>query len=278
MEHQYLALLQELLTQGHLKPDRTGTGTRSLFGRWLRHDLREGFPLLTTKKIHLKSIVHELLWFLSGDTNIRYLVENGVTIWNEWAEHHELGPVYGGQWRRWRGPNGEEIDQVQNLLEGLKTNPHSRRHIINAWNVAYLPKNDATSAQQNVREGRMALPPCHVMYQFYVAEGRLSCLLTMRSSDVFLGLPFNVASVALLTHLVAQQCALEPGEIVLSLGDVHLYANHVQQAELQLTRPPRALPTLRLARQPDSLFDYRYDDVTLEGYDPHPAIAAPIAV
>ncbi len=277
MDKQYLGLLDDILTNGVRKGDRTGTGTLSVFGRIYRHDLAEGFPLLTTKKLHVKSILHELLWFLRGDTNIRYLKENGVTIWDEWATPEgELGPVYGAQWRAWQGPNGQVFDQVRTLIDGIRSKPDSRRHIINAWNVACLP--DETKAPEvNAAEGRMALPPCHVMYQFYVANGRLSCMLTQRSADCFLGVPFNAASVAFLTHMVAQQCGLEVGEIVHSFGDLHLYSNHLDQARLQLTREPRALPKLVIRRKAESILDYRYDDFEIVGYDPHPAIAAPIA-
>ena len=278
MEQQYLALLNEIMTTGIKKGDRTGTGTLSVFGRMYRHDLSQGFPLLTTKKLHIRSILHELLWFLQGSTNIGYLKEHGVTIWDEWAtETGELGPVYGAQWRAWKGEDGETIDQVANLIEGLRNNPNSRRHIINAWNVAYLP-NEKMSPVANAKAGKMALPPCHVMYQFWVADGKLSCMLTQRSGDTFLGIPYNCASVAFLTHMVAQQCDLEPGEIVHSIGDMHLYSNHIEQAKLQLSREPRALPRLVIKRKPESIFDYQFDDFAIEGYDPHPGISAPIAV
>jgi len=277
MDPQYLGLLSDILANGVSKGDRTGTGTLSVFGRMYRHDLNQGFPLLTTKKLHIKSILHELLWFLRGDTNIRYLKENGVTIWDEWATPEgELGPVYGAQWRAWKGADGRSHDQVQALIEGIRSKPNSRRHIINAWNVADLP--DETKAPEvNAAEGRMALPPCHVMYQFYVAEGRLSCMLTQRSADCFLGVPFNAASVAFLTHMVAQQCDLGVGDIVHSFGDLHLYSNHLEQARLQLTREPRPSPTLFIKRKPASIFDYRFEDFAIEGYDPHPGIPAPIA-
>jgi thymidylate synthase len=277
MDQQYLGLLSDILANGVSKGDRTGTGTLSVFGRMYRHDLAQGFPLLTTKKLHIKSILHELLWFLRGDTNIRYLKENGVSIWDEWATPEgELGPVYGAQWRRWKGADGREHDQVQALIEGIRRKPDSRRHIISGWNVADLP--DETQAPEvNAAEGRMALPPCHVLYQFYVANGRLSCMLTQRSADCFLGVPFNAASVAFLTHMVAQQCDLEPGEIVHSFGDLHLYSNHLEQARLQLTREPRPAPTLVIKRKPASIFDYRFEDFAIEGYDPHPGIPAPIA-
>lgn len=278
MEQAYLNLLQELLDHGVAKGDRTGTGTLSLFGRMMRHDLATGFPLLTTKKLHVKSIIHELLWFLRGETNIAYLKANGVSIWDEWAtETGELGPVYGAQWRYWRGEDGSVHDQVATLVDGLKTNPNSRRHIINAWNVALLP-DEKQSPQANARAGKMALPPCHVMYQFWVADGKLSCMLTQRSGDCFLGVPYNTASVAFLTHMLAQQCDLQVGEIVHSLGDVHLYRNHLEQARLQLTRTPKALPTLAFRRRPDSILDYAFEDFVIAGYDPDPVISAPIAV
>ncbi|MBS1170717.1 MAG: Thymidylate synthase 2 [Burkholderiaceae bacterium] len=278
MESQYLALLQDILDNGVEKGDRTGTGTLSVFGRMYRHDLSTGFPLLTTKKLHVRSIFHELLWFLQGGTNIRYLNDNGVSIWDEWATPEgELGPVYGAQWRAWKGEHGETIDQVAEVIRSIRQNPNSRRHIINAWNVAVLP-DERKSPVQNALEGRMALPPCHVMYQFWVANGKLSCMMTQRSGDVFLGIPFNGASLALLTHMVAQQCDLEPGEIVHSIGDLHLYLNHVEQAKRQLARTPRQLPQLVFKRKPESIFDYRYDDFEITAYDPHPAISAPIAV
>jgi thymidylate synthase len=264
MDQAYLALLQDILDNGTRRADRTGTGTLSVFGRMLRHDLKTGFPLLTTKRLHIKSILYELLWFLRGDTNIRYLTEHGVSIWDEWATPEgELGPVYGAQWRKWQGPSGETYDQVTALLQGLRARPASRRHIINAWNVPFLP--DET------------LPPCHVMYQFYVESGSLSCMMTQRSCDVMLGLPYNAASTAFLTCMIAQQCDLEPGEVVYSLGDTHLYSNHLDQARLQLTREPRTLPRLHLKRRPATLFDYQYEDFELTGYEPHAHIAAPIS-
>jgi len=280
MEQQYLDLIRDILKNGVNKGDRTGTGTRSVFGRQIRHDLSQGFPLLTTKKIHLKSVIHELLWFLSGDTNIRYLQENGVRIWNEWAdENGELGPLYGAQWRAWGDGQGKKIDQVAKAMEQIKTNPNSRRIIIEGWNVALLP-DETISPQQNVKQGRMALPPCHKTYQFYVADGRLSCQLYIRSSDTYLGLPFNQASLALLTHMFAQQADLKPGEIIISIGDAHLYHNHITEDIVyeQLKREPRDLPSLHLKRKPVSLFDYKYEDFELEGYNPHPRIKAPIAV
>jgi len=261
----YLDLLRHILDHGVRKGDRTGTGTRSVFGYQMRFDLGAGFPLLTTKKLHLRSIVHELLWFLSGDTNLRYLHENKVTIWDEWAdEHGDLGPVYGYQWRSWPTPDGRKVDQIGAVIEQIRSNPDSRRHIVSAWNVADVD--------------RMALPPCHTLFQFWVAEGRLSCQLYQRSADVFLGVPFNIASYALLTRMVAQVCDLEPGDFVHTFGDAHLYENHLEQARLQLGREPRALPTMKLAPGVRSIFDFRYEDFSLEGYDPHPHIKAPIAV
>ncbi len=277
MDKKYQAILKDILDNGIQKGDRTGTGTLSVFGRMYRHDLSEGFPLLTTKKLHIKSILHELLWFLKGSTNIKYLKDNGVSIWDEWATPEgELGPVYGAQWRAWRCPDGEVIDQVSALLEGIKNKPNSRRHIINAWNVAYLP-DESKQPEANAAEGKMVLAPCHVMYQFYVADRKLSCLLTQRSADTFLGLPYNCASMSFLTHMIAHQCDLEPGEIIHSLGDLHLYTNHLEQAHLQLTREPRALPDLIIKRKPDSIFDYKFEDFEIIGYDPHPHISAPIA-
>jgi thymidylate synthase len=264
-ERHYLDLLAEVLEHGARKSDRTGTGTLSVFGRQLRFDLRSRFPLLTTKRLHLKSIVYELLWFLRGETNVRWLQERGVTIWNEWAdERGELGPVYGYQWRHWRTPNGTEVDQIAGVIESLKNKPDSRRHIVSAWNPADI--------------GRMALPPCHALFQFYVANGRLSCQLYQRSADLFLGVPFNIASYALLTLMVAQATGLEPDAFVLTLGDAHLYLNHLDQAREQLARAPRAFPRMRLNPAVKDVFAFRYEDFTLEGYDPHPAIKAPIAV
>jgi len=261
----YQDLLRDILENGVEKEDRTGTGTISVFGRQLRFDLREGFPLLTTKKMHIRSIVHELLWFLSGETNIRYLRENGVTIWDEWAdEEGNLGRVYGAQWRAWRGPDGKTVDQIANVVEQIRSNPDSRRHLVSAWNPAEVES--------------MALPPCHYAFQFYVAKGRLSCMFQMRSVDTFLGLPFNIASYALLTHMVAQQCGLEAGELIWTGGDVHLYLNHLEQAKLQLTREPYPLPRLSIKRKPDSIFDYRYEDFEFVGYQSHPSIKAPISV
>lgn len=261
---QYLDLMQTIIDSGADKADRTGTGTRSIFGAQMRFDLSQGFPLLTTKKLHLRSIIHELLWFLSGDTNIAYLKDNGVTIWDEWAdEQGNLGPVYGHQWRSWPTPDGGHIDQISQVLESLKNNPDSRRHIVCAWNVADVPN--------------MALPPCHLLFQFYVANGRLSCQLYQRSCDFFLGVPFNIASYALLTHMVAQQCGYEPGDFVWTGGDVHLYSNHLEQAAEQLSRQPGKLPRLQL-NTASSLFDYRFDDIQIVDYDPLPHIKAPVAV
>ena len=262
---QYLDLLRKIRERGARKSDRTGTGTLSLFAEQLRFDLSAGFPLVTTKKIHLRSVVYELLWFLRGDSNVGYLREHGVTIWDEWAdEAGELGPVYGKQWRRWATADGREIDQISNVLRQLRTDPNSRRILVSAWNVAELE--------------RMALAPCHVLFQFYVADGRLSCQLYQRSADVFLGVPFNIASYALLLHMVAQQCDLTPGEFIWSGGDCHLYLNHLEQAELQLSRTPLPLPQLRLRRRPPTLFDYEYEDFEFLNYQSHPAIKAPIAV
>ena len=262
---QYLELLRHVLEHGTDKADRTGTGTRSVFGWQMRFDLNEGFPLVTTKKLHLRSIVHELLWFLRGETNIAYLRENKVTIWDEWADADgELGPVYGKQWRRWSAPDGGEIDQIRWVVDEIRRNPDSRRLIVSAWNVADLPK--------------MALMPCHALFQFYVADGTLSCQLYQRSGDIFLGVPFNIASYALLTHMVAQVCGLGVGEFVHTLGDAHLYSNHVEQAREQLSREPRPLPRLRLNPAVRDLFAFTYDDIAIEGYEPHPAIRAPVAV
>jgi len=261
----YLDLLQHILDRGVAKSDRTGTGTRSVFGYQMRFDLAEGFPLLTTKKLHLRSIIHELLWFIAGDTNVRTLNENGVKIWDEWADADgDLGPIYGHQWRSWPARDGGRIDQLSQVLTRIRENPDSRRHLVSAWNPADLD--------------RMALPPCHCLFQFYVAEGRLSCQLYQRSADVFLGVPFNIASYALLTLMVAQVCDLRPGEFIHTFGDAHLYTNHLEQTRLQLTRTPRSRPRMRLNPEVTSLFDFTFDDFTLEGYDPHPHIAAPISV
>ena len=261
----YLDLLRHVLDHGTDKADRTGTGTRSVFGWQMRFDLNEGFPLVTTKKLHLRSIIHELLWFLRGETNVASLRDNKVSIWDEWADADgELGPVYGKQWRRWSSADGREIDQLRNVVDEIRRNPDSRRLIVSAWNVADLPA--------------MALQPCHALFQFYVADGRLSCQLYQRSGDIFLGVPFNIASYALLTHMVAQACDLQVGDFVHTLGDAHLYANHFDQAREQLSREPRRLPTLRLDPAVRDVFAFRFDDIAIEGYDPHPAIRAPVAV
>ena len=262
---QYLQFLRHIMESGAEKHDRTGTGTRSVFGYQMRFDLHAGFPLVTTKKLHTKSIVYELLWFLRGDTNVRYLHEHNVSIWDEWADANgDLGPVYGAQWRSWKASDGKTIDQISNVLEEIKRNPDSRRLIVNAWNVGELEK--------------MALAPCHVIFQFYVANNRLSCQLYQRSADAFLGVPFNIASYALLTHLIAHQCNLEPGEFIWTGGDCHLYYNHLEQAQLQLTRDPLPLPALVFKRRPHSLFDYRYEDIVFAGYEAHPPIRAEVAV
>jgi thymidylate synthase len=261
----YLDLLTHVMENGVDRGDRTGTGTRGIFGYQMRFDLEKGFPLITTKKLHLRSIIHELLWFLMGETNIKYLQDNKVRIWDEWAdENGDLGPVYGSQWRSWPAPNGESIDQITNLIEGIKNNPNSRRHIVTAWNPAEVDN--------------MALPPCHCLFQFFVAEGKLSCQLYQRSADIFLGVPFNIASYALLTHMVAQVTGLKVGEFVHSFGDAHIYHNHFDQVRLQLTRAPRPLPKLLINEERTSIFDFVFEDFDFEGYDPHPTIKAPIAV
>lgn len=263
--HQYLDLMRHVLEHGNVKSDRTGTGTRSVFGHQMRFNLADGFPLVTTKKLHTRSIIHELLWFISGDTNIRYLQENGVSIWNEWAdENGDLGPVYGHQWRHWPARDGAEIDQIKQLVEGLKSNPDSRRHLVSAWNPSDVD--------------RMALPPCHALFQFYVADNKLSCQLYQRSADIFLGVPFNIASYALFTMMVAQVCGYEPGDFVWTGGDCHLYSNHLDQTREQLSRAPRPLPAMKLNPEVKDLFAFRFEDFTLEGYDPHPHISAPVAV
>jgi thymidylate synthase len=262
---QYLDLMRHVMHHGVRKDDRTGTGTLSVFGHQMRFDLAQGFPLLTTKKVHTRSIIHELLWFLRGDTNIRYLKENGVSIWDEWADANgDLGPVYGSQWRSWPAPDGRRIDQISEVVRDIRRNPDSRRLIVSAWNVAEI--------------GRMALPPCHLLFQFYVAHGRLSCQLYQRSADIFLGVPFNIASYALLTMMIAQVTGLKPGEFIHTLGDAHLYLNHLEQAQTQLAREPRPLPCMRLNPEKNSLFDFTFDDFELLNYDPHPAIKAPVAV
>ncbi|MEA3319141.1 MAG: thymidylate synthase [Bacillota bacterium] len=262
---QYLDLCKHILHNGTKKEDRTGTGTISTFGYQMRFDLQEGFPLVTTKKLHVKSIIHELLWFLNGDTNVKYLQDNGVRIWNEWAdENGDLGPVYGYQWRSWPTPDGESIDQIANLIEQIKHNPDSRRLIVSAWNVANVDS--------------MALPPCHTMFQFYVANGKLSCQLYQRSADVFLGVPFNIASYALLTMMVAQVCDLEPGEFIHTLGDAHIYSNHMEQVKLQIEREPKKLPNMKLNKEVTSIFDFKYEDFTLVDYDAHPHIKGVVSV
>lgn len=262
---QYLDLERHILNNGVQKTDRTGTGTLSVFGYQMRFNLQEGFPLVTTKKVHLRSIIYELLWFLNGDTNIKYLKDHGVSIWDEWAdENGELGPVYGSQWRSWPAPDGQHIDQITKLIEQIKSKPDSRRHIVSAWNPAEVDK--------------MALPPCHALFQFYVADGKLSCQLYQRSCDTFLGLPFNIASYALLTHMVAQQCDLAVGDFVWTGGDTHLYSNHLDQVNLQLSREPYPLPTLKIKRKPDSIFEYMFEDFEILNYQSHPGIKAPIAV
>lgn len=275
---QYLDLLQDILDHGSPKGDRTGTGTLSVFGRQFRHDLTQGFPLLTTKKLHFKSIVNELIWFLSGDTNTRWLKENGVSIWDEWAtESGDLGPIYGAQWTAWPTRDGGSVNQIDYVVDCLRNNPNSRRILFHGWNVEFLPDEKLTP-QENVRAGRMALPPCHLLYQFYVAGGKLSAQLLIRSSDSFLGLPYNTASLALLTMMLAQQCDLELGEIIICTGDSHIYSNHVEQVREQLGREPRPLPRLEILRRPATIYDYRFEDFRLHGYDPHPHIPAPVAV
>jgi thymidylate synthase len=274
----YLNLLNKILHEGARKGDRTGSGTLSIFGHQLRFPLAEGFPLVTTKKIHLKSIIHELLWFLRGDTNLAYLHEHKVSIWDEWADANgDLGPVYGRQWRAWPLPGGGAVDQLKQVVEQIKSTPNSRRMIVSAWNVADLP-DETIGPQANVAQGKMALAPCHALFQFYVAEGRLSCQLYQRSCDTFLGVPFNIASYALLTHMIAQQTGLDVGDFIWTGGDVHLYLNHLEQARLQLSRAPYPLPRLVLKRKPDSLFDYRYEDFEIEGYQAHDPIRAAISV
>lgn len=272
---QYHDLLKHVLTNGNQKGDRTGTGTISVFGYQMRFDLNEGFPMVTTKKLHLKSIVHELLWFLNGDTNIGYLQENGVRIWNEWAdENGDLGPVYGHQWRNW---NNEEIDQIKEVIHSLKNNPNSRRMLVTAWNPSVLP-DTSVSFSENVANGKAALPPCHAFFQFYVADDKLSCQLYQRSADIFLGVPFNIASYALFTMMIAQVCGYEAGEFIHTFGDAHIYNNHMEQVELQLSREPRPLPTMRINPDVKDIFDYKFEDFTLKNYNPHPHIKGAVAV
>ena len=272
---QYHDLVKHVLENGTQKGDRTGTGTKSVFGYQMRFDLSEGFPMVTTKKLHLKSIIYELLWFLKGDTNIKYLQENGVKIWDEWAnENGDLGPVYGHQWRNW---NSEEIDQITELIETLKTNPNSRRMLVSAWNPSVLPDTSKSFAE-NIANGKVALPPCHAFFQFYVSEGKLSCQLYQRSADIFLGVPFNIASYALLTMMIAQVCNLEAGDFIHTFGDAHIYNNHIEQLELQLSRDCRALPKMSINPKIKNILDFEFDDFTLEGYDPHPHIKGAVAV
>ena len=274
----YLDLLADIRDNGTDRGDRTGTGTRSVFGRQLRFDLATGFPILTTKKVHFKSVVNELIWFLSGDTNTQWLRENGVSIWDEWAtDTGDLGPLYGAQWVNWPTRDGGSINQIDYVVDCLRNRPESRRILFHAWNVEYLP-DESISPQENVEQGRMALPPCHLLYQFYVANGKLSAMLYIRSSDAFLGLPFNIASVALLVHMLAQQVDLVPGEVIVTMGDCHLYSNHWEQVATQLARQPKARPELKILRQPESIYDYRFEDFVLEGYDPEPNISAPVAI
>ena len=272
---QYLDLVNHVLEHGNEKGDRTGTGTKSVFGYQMRFDLSEGFPMVTTKKLHLKSIIHELLWFLKGDTNTKYLIDNGVRIWNEWAdENGELGPVYGHQWRNW---NNDEIDQIQSVIDTLKTKPNSRRMLVSAWNPSVLP-DTSKSFSDNVAEGKAALPPCHAFFQFYVHEGKLSCQLYQRSADIFLGVPFNIASYALFTMMMAQVCGYQAGEFIHTFGDAHIYNNHIEQLELQRSREPRPLPKMILNTEVDNIFDFTFDDFTLVDYDPHPHIKGKVAI
>lgn len=274
----YLDFMQHVLDNGTKKGDRTGTGTISVFGYQMRFDLSQGFPLVTTKKTHLKSIIHELLWFLKGDTNINYLTENGVSIWNEWAlENGDLGPVYGYQWRNWPTPDGGHIDQISELIEQIKARPHSRRLIVSAWNVADLP-DESISPQDNAAQGKMALAPCHAFFQFYVLDGKLSCQLYQRSADIFLGVPFNIASYALLTLMIAQVCDLEVGDFIHTFGDAHIYLNHLEQANEQLAREPFALPTMKINPDVKNILDFKYEDFELENYECHPLIRAPISI
>lgn len=273
---QYLDLLQHILDDGFQKGDRTGTGTISVFGYQMRFDLEKGFPLLTTKKVHLRSIIHELLWLINGDTNIKYLHDNKVTIWDEWADSNgDLGPIYGAQWRNW---NNEGIDQIANLIESIKNNPNSRRHIVTAWNPSVLPDEKSKDFAKNVADGKAALPPCHAFFQFYVADNKLSCQLYQRSADVFLGVPFNIASYSLLTMMIAQVCDLGLGDFVHTFGDVHIYNNHIEQVKLQLSREPRQLPTMKINPDVKSIFDFKYEDFKLENYNPHEAIKAEVSI
>lgn len=273
---QYLDLLQHILDDGFQKGDRTGTGTISVFGYQMRFDLEKGFPLLTTKKVHLRSIIHELLWLINGDTNIKYLHDNKVTIWDEWADSNgDLGPIYGAQWRNW---NNEGIDQIANLIESIKNNPNSRRHIVTAWNPSVLPDEKSKDFARNVADGKAALPPCHAFFQFYVADNKLSCQLYQRSADVFLGVPFNIASYSLLTMMIAQVCDLGLGDFVHTFGDVHIYNNHIEQVKLQLSREPRQLPTMKINPDVKSIFDFKYEDFKLENYNPHEAIKAEVSI
>ena len=272
---QYLDLVKHVLEKGELKADRTGTGTKSVFGYQMRFDLSEGFPMITTKKLHLKSIIHELLWFLKGDTNIKYLKDNGVNIWNAWADSNgDLGPVYGFQWRNW---NNDGIDQISNLINDLKNNPSSRRHLISAWNPSVLP-DTSKSFETNVANGQEALPPCHALVQFHVINGKLSCQLYQRSADIFLGVPFNIASYSLLTLMIAQVCNLEAGDFIHTFGDAHIYSNHFEQMRLQLAREPRSLPTIKINSEVNNIFDFKFEDFILENYDPHPHIKGKVAV
>ena len=272
---QYLDLVKHVLENGELKEDRTGTGTKSVFGYQMRFNLSDGFPMVTTKKLHLKSIIYELLWFLNGDTNIKYLKDNGVNIWNAWADSNgDLGPVYGFQWRNW---NNDGIDQISNLINDLKNNPNSRRHLISAWNPSVLP-DTSKSFETNVANGKAALPPCHAFFQFHVNNGKLSCQLYQRSADIFLGVPFNIASYSLLTLMIAQVCDLEPGDFIHTFGDAHIYTNHFEQMKLQLTREPKKLPTIKINNEVKNIFDFKFEDFILENYDPHPHIKGKVAV
>ena len=273
---QYLDLLQHIIDNGFQKGDRTGTGTKSVFGYQMRFNLEEGFPLLTTKKVHLRSIIHELLWLINGDTNIKYLHDNKVSIWDEWADQNgDLGPIYGAQWRNW---NNEGIDQIADLIDSIKNNPNSRRHIVTAWNPSVLPDEKSKDFAQNVADGKAALPPCHAFFHFYVADNKLSCQLYQRSADVFLGVPFNIASYSLLTMMIAQVCGLGLGDFVHTFGDVHIYNNHIEQVKLQLSREPRQLPTMKLNPEVKSIFDFKYEDFKLEDYNPHDAIKADVSI